>query len=310
MSIIAVSSDTCAEFSKNIGRYLGASMLFTRSHTFPNGEIYVAADWRALYRSNVCIVAPLDDTPNNFLIKTLFTVNAAKSIGAKTVLVCVPYLCCSRQDCHPLGSEFSASNTVANLLNICGADKIITLHIHNKNLTALRSNRLVSVDPDFMIDKHAAHSNITDLSEITFVSPDRGRAAYTKNIAKTFGSMFVACKKTRLPGNKIKIDLGENVQEKKCIIIDDILDSGATLLETSTTLYNAGAKNIGAVVTHATNLSNNLLDKIEMSQISALSLSNSINSVSEACINRRKISVISCTQKLAESIKAAFSAMA
>lgn len=267
MQIISGSSNPL--LAKKIAHNTGYKLLNTKIENFSDGELRV--EIQDAIGSDVIIVQSTSHPANDHLIELLLLVDTARRAGAANITAIIPYFGYSRQDrCTYKHGPISAS-LVVKMMEIAGITKIITLDLHSKQLEGLFNIPIVNLDPAsifFPIYKDNVNTII--------VSPDIGGIARARNFSSLLGKDLAIINKTRDNDNECFMsEIIGHVKGKKCIIVDDIVDSGGTLCKAANLLKDNGALLIEAYITHAV-LSGEAQEKIMLSQIDKIFVSDSI----------------------------------
>jgi ribose-phosphate pyrophosphokinase len=211
----------------------------------------------------------------------------------KKISLVIPYLFYTRQDKPKPGEAFSPK-VIIKILETSGVNNITFLDLHSTRIESLFS---------ISIQKLEIQTLLKDIvtKDLIIVAPDFGGIERSENIAKYFNLQLVHVDKTRLEAGKVSAKLQEtNIQNKNCLIIDDIIDSGNTICEAARILKDHGAKTVKAFCTHGI-LSNDSLTNIATSHLDHLFITNSIDTA-EKIRNIKKISVIDLAPLIAKSL--------
>jgi len=252
------------EMEKRITQYLGADEGGFDEGVFKNGEYYLKL--RDAVAGKKAVVLAVIKNCQDDIFKLLFLLNALKSNRASKVILMAPYFPYSRQDRVNEPGEPVSVELIASILSAAGADRIIALDIHNyKGLGKAKKFVKNILCWDLMADFIARQID----SSWVVVAPDKGAKKRADYFAKSLKIKEVAyLKKIRPePGRaEIKELVGADVREKKALIVDDMIDTGGTLIAAANFLKERGARQISAAATHGL-FSDNALEKINLSII-------------------------------------------
>ena len=267
MQIISGSSNIL--LAKKIAHNTGYKLLNSKIGNFSDGELRV--EIQDNIEEDVIIVQSTSHPANDHLVELLLLVDTVKRAGAKNIIGIIPYFGYSRQDrCTYKNGPISAS-LVIKILEIAGITKVITLDLHSKQLEGVFNIPIINLDPASLF--FPFYNNRIDT---VIVSPDIGGIIRARNFSSLLGTDLAIINKTRDANNECSMsEIIGNVKNKKCIIIDDIVDSANTLCKAADLLKENGAINIEAYVTHPV-LSGNAKEKIMLSQINKIFVSDSI----------------------------------
>ncbi|MFK7967816.1 MAG: ribose-phosphate diphosphokinase [Rickettsiaceae bacterium] len=267
MQIISGSSNQ--PLAQRIAQNTGYKLLKTKIGNFSDGELKV--EIQDNIGKDVIIIQSISHPVNDHLIELLLLVDTARRAGAQNIISVVPYFAYIRQDrCTYKYGPISAS-LVIKLLEAAGVTKVITLDLHSKQLEGVFNVPIINLDPASIFFPF-----YNDDVNIVVVSPDIGGIARANNFSIFLGKDLVIMNKIRDVDNECYMNkIIGNVENKKCIIIDDIVDTGGTICKAAELLRSNGALNIEAYVTHPV-LSADSKEKIMNSQIDKIFVSDSI----------------------------------
>ncbi|MBI2909581.1 MAG: ribose-phosphate pyrophosphokinase [Chloroflexi bacterium] len=216
-----------------------------RPARFPNQEMYVTLGASVTGEDCCCLasIAP----PDERLLKTLLLADTLKKEGARRVIAILPYMAYTRQDKRVTGKSL-ATATVGQLLQAAGIDEVITVDLHSPAAGELFPIPVTSLSPAPVFAR-----TVLDLSLqfATFVAPDEGALGRCRDVmsAAGAGGTLAYLKKERRARGIAHLSLHGDVTQK-AVIIDDILDTGGTLISACRQLRLSGARHIHVMVTH------------------------------------------------------------
>jgi len=264
---------------------------------FKNGEYFVKVD-QDVSGKKVAILSVIID-PCEEIFRLLFLLNALKSNKASRVSLVLPYYPYSRQDrvSHP-GEPISAE-LIAAITAAAGADRIISVDIHNPRGLGKYKRKLQNIKP-YEIMASALEKTID--SSWVLVAPDKGAEKRVRELARVLKIKKTAyLKKERpRPGEAKITDIsGDQVNAEKTLIVDDMIDSGGTLIEAANFIRQRGAKMISAVCTHGI-FSNDALKRINRSVIKNVYCSDTLPIIKK---DSGKLIIIPINSLVAKAIK-------
>jgi len=236
---------------------------------------------------------------NDNLMELLILVDALRRASAKRITAVMPYFGYARQDRKPGPRTPISSKLVANLIERAGVDRVMTLDLHAGQIQGF-----FDIPTDNLF---AAPAMVRDIQEnyatsnLVVVSPDVGGVVRARGLAKRINVPIAICDKRReRPGESEVMNVIGEVKGRRCILIDDIVDSGGTLVNAATALLAAGATEVMAYITHGV-LTGGAVTKIAKSDLKTLVITDSIEPTPavEAAPNIR---VLSIAPLLAEAI--------
>ena len=297
MKILSGTSNL--SLSKDIARQLKLKLVNTNIKSFADGEVYVEINENI--RGNSVFVIQSTSTPaNNNLMELLLCIDALRRSSAKNITAVIPYFGYARQDRKVVPRTSISAKLVSNLITNAGASRIVTVDLHSGQIQGFFD---IPVDNLFTTPLFARYikKNLKNKNLIC-VSPDVGGVQRTRGLATKINVDLAIIDKRRLqPGKSQVMRIIGNVQNKECIIVDDIIDSGGTIVNAVDALIREGAKSVYVFVTHAV-LSGEAINKIKKSKINKLIITDSIDNTKKIK-NVSKIQVLSIAPLMAEAIK-------
>ena len=297
MKILSGTSNL--SLSRNIARQLKLKLVNTNIKSFADGEVYVEINENI--RGNSVFVIQSTSTPaNDNLMELLLCIDALRRSSAKNITAVIPYFGYARQDRKVVPRTSISAKLVSNLITNAGASRIVTVDLHSGQIQGFFD---IPVDNLFTTPLFARYikKNLKNKNLIC-VSPDVGGVQRTRGLATKIDVDLAIIDKRRLqPGKSQVMRIIGNVQNKECIIVDDIIDSGGTIVNAVDALIREGAKSVYVFVTHAV-LSGEAINKIKKSKINKLIITDSIDNTKKIK-NVSKIQVLSIAPLMAEAIK-------
>ena len=297
MKILSGTSNP--SLSKSISKHLKLKLVNTNIKKFADGEIYVEINENI--RGNSGFVIQATATPaNDNLMELLLCIDALRRSSAKNITAVIPYFGYARQDRKVVPRTSISAKLVSNLITNAGAHRVVTVDLHAGQIQGFFD---MPVDNLFTTPIFARYirKNIKSKNLIC-VSPDAGGIERTRGLAtKIKADLAIIDKRRPEPGKSKVMNIVGDVQGKDCIIVDDIIDSGGTIVNAADALVKKGAKNVYVFVTHAV-LSGDAISKLQKSKIKKLVITDSIDN-SKKIRKASKIEVLSIAQLMAEAIK-------
>ncbi len=291
------------ELARAICEYLDINLGKATVKTFSDGEIMVEIG-ENVRGKDIYILQSACHPVNDHLMELLIMIDALKRASAARINVVFPYYCYSRQDRKVAPRVPISAKMVADLISVAGAHRLISLDLHANQIQGFFD---IPVDNIFaapvMLD-YMKENFKKDLDEGSFVivSPDAGGVERARAFAKRLAcGLAIVVKRGTEDSDKNAWELIGNVQGMSCMILDDMVDTGKTLLRAVNALYDAGASKINACCTHGV-LSGDSVEKIDRSHLESLIITDSIP-LREKRSRTGKIIVLSVAQLLGETIK-------
>jgi ribose-phosphate pyrophosphokinase len=293
------------EFASNLTSVGRADIYHTSVSNFEDGELLVKInDGKKIRGEKVLIVQSISGNVNDAFMELMFAMDTVRALAAEEIYILVTYLGYSRQDRVETAAEAFSSKTISHFLSRDYVKRLFFIDLHAPQMLGFFNVPSVNFNTDEFFVKKIERSY--NPSEVVLVSPDAGNVKSIVSISNAINADYgVAIKCRPAPNeNRILSIVGGNVQDKVCIILDDIVDSAGTLQNVAEKLSEQGAKEVIAYITHPV-LSKKAIGRINESRLSKIYVGDTINSKEKiaAC---EKIEVFSvadwCLQKILESV--------
>ena len=297
MKILSGTSNL--KLSKNIAKNLKLKLINTNIKRFADGEIYIEIN--ANIRGNsVFVVQSTSNPANDNLMELLLVIDALKRSSAKTITAVIPYFGYARQDRKVAPRTSISAKVVANLLTNAGANRIVTVDLHAGQIQGFFDMPVDNLFTTPLFSKFIKKK--INAKNLICVSPDMGGVARTRALATRLkADLAIIDKRRPAPGKSQVMNIIGEVKNKTCIIVDDIIDSGGTIVNAVDALKKKGAKEVFVFITHAV-LSGEAAMKIKNSKIKKLIITDTIDN-SNKIKNNNKIEVLSISSLMSEAIK-------
>ena len=297
MKILSGTSNI--KLSKDICKQLKLKLVNTNIKRFADGEIYIEINENI--RGNSVFVIQSTSTPaNDNLMELLLSIDSLRRSSAKNITAVIPYFGYARQDRKVAPRTSISAKVVSNLITGAGANRVLTVDLHAGQIQGFFD---VPVDNLFTTPLFSRYikKKFKD-KNIICVSPDVGGVQRTRGLAtKIKADLAIIDKRRPAPGKSEVMNIIGNVKNKTCIIVDDIIDSGGTIVNAAKALKDNGATDVYVFITHAV-LSNDATEKIKKSKIKKLIITDTIDN-SKKIKDNSKIEVLSIASLMAEAIK-------
>ena len=255
---------------------LDASLGAITVDTFSDGEINIEITENVRGKDTFVIQSTNCPAEKN-LMELILIIDALKRASVRSITAVIPYFGYSRQDRRIRSARVPISaKVVADMLSNAGVSRIITLDIHSEQIQGFFSFPMDNIYTANLMVKNLVDNYSVD--DLQVVSPDTGGVIRARSVAKTLGVKDLAIiDKRREKANESQvINLIGDVENKVCIVPDDLIDTAGTLSNASHALKEKGAKEIIAYITHPV-LSGNAVENLNNSAIDKLVVSNSID---------------------------------
>ena len=297
MKILAGTSNL--KLCKDIARNLKLKLVNTNIKRFPDNEIYVEIN-ENIRGNSIFVVQSTSNPVNDNLMELLICIDALRRSSAKNITAVIPYFGYARQDRKVVPRTAITAKLVSNLITNAGANRILSVDLHAGQIQGFFD---IPVDNLFATPIFARHikKNIKT-NNLICVAPDVGGVERARALSRRINvGIAIIDKRRPTPGKSEVMNIVGNVKHKICVIVDDIIDSGGTIVNAAKALKDKGAKEIYVYITHAV-LSGSAVDKIKKSQIKKLIITDTIDNSKKIKISK-KIEVISIAPMISEAIK-------
>lgn len=269
-----------------------------RVSNFSDGESYIQIK-ENVRGADVFVIQPTCNPVNHHVMELLLIIDALRRSSADRITAVLPYFGYARQDRKDRPRVPISARLMASLLERAGADRILALDLHAAQIQGFFD---IPVDHLFATPVLMEYYRNQNLDEVTVVSPDAGGVERARAFAKRLNAPLAIIDKRREDANVAEImNIIGDVRGRKCIMLDDLIDTAGTLVKGADALFAAGAQSVSACATHAV-LSGPAIERIEASRLSELVITNSIPLRPEAAACSR-IKVMSVAPLLARAIQ-------
>jgi ribose-phosphate pyrophosphokinase len=292
--------------AQEIAEHLGVQLCQAKISRFASGEIYFKSD-ESVRGADVFIIQTHADPVNESIMEQLVMIDALKRASAKRITAVVPYYGYSRQDKKALAREPVSAKLVADCLTVAGADRVVSVDLHSGQIQGFF---------DFPLDHLTALPLLADYlqddiglendGDLVVVAPDAGRVKVAERLREQLHAdlAFIYKRRSRREANKIeRMTVVGEVAGKPCILIDDMIDTGGTMVEGARALQERGAGEVYVAATHPV-LSGKAVQKLEESPIKEVVVTNTLPIPEDKRIP--KITALSIAPIIASSLQAVF----
>ncbi len=288
------ATSTAQSLGTAIAKQLGQPLYYTQVEKFSDGELFVK--FNESIRGQIVFLISKVNMPYENFFELLLTVDAARRSSAKEVILVLPFLPHSRQERRDGQRTAISSRMVADMIQLMGADRLITLDLHTN---AIEGFYKIPVDPLSSLKLFLGHIQQSKIEHLCLCSPDFGGIKRMKQYKKNLDCDMVVINKERLKPNAVaSMEIIGEVKDKNVIIIDDLVDTAGTLCKAADLLIDHGALSVKAYCTHGV-LSGPALDNLTKSKIEKLFISDTVMEV----LNHPKVEIVSCAPVLATAIE-------
>ena len=288
--------------AKRICEHLGCELGKMNIQHFSDGEYCVSFE-ETVRGHSVYLVQSTCPSADN-LMELLLMIDAARRASADKVIAVTPYFGWARQDRKDKPRVSIAAKLVANMLQVAGADRVITIDLHADQIQGFFD---IPVDHLYGAEILASYVESLKLENLLIASPDIGGSKRAASFAKRIGIHthreipMVICYKNRQKANKVsELKVLGSVKGMDVVIIDDIADTAGTLCKAAKVMKKKGARSVRAIVSHGI-MSGNACQKVMDSEIEELVFTDSLSFDPKRC---PKVKIMSVAKAFADTIMA------
>ncbi len=297
MKVLAGTSNS--KLCKDIARQLKLKLVNSNIKRFADGEVYVEIN-ENIRGNSIFVIQSTSNPANDNLMELLICIDALRRSSAKNITAVIPYFGYARQDRKVVPRTAISAKLVSNLITNAGANRILSVDLHAGQIQGFFD---IPVDNLFATPIFARYlKNKMKINNLICVSPDVGGVERTRALSRRLNASIAIIDKRRpAPGKSEVMNIVGNVKNKNCVIVDDIIDSGGTIVNAAKALKEKGAKDVYVFITHAV-LSGQAVNKIENSQIKKLVTTDTIDNSKKIRLSK-KIQIISLAPMISEAMK-------
>src|SRR5438874_7641219 len=240
--LLLLSGTANRPLAEEMAHHLGQPLCAVTIRRFADGEIFVKIDENVRGR-DVFIIQPTNPPAEN-LMELLLLIDAARRASAARITAVLPYFGYARQDRKDQPRVAISAKLMANLITHAGADRVLGMDFHSHQLQGFFD---LPVDHLYAAPVFVSHFRQKQLYDPVVVAPDVGSAKMARGFAKRLNASLAIIDKRRPSANVAEVGNGVGeVEEKDCLIPDDMIDTAGTITEAAAALKGAGARNIYA----------------------------------------------------------------
>ena len=296
MKLVAGNSNR--PLAEAIAAYLNLPLSKCIVRRFADMEIFVEVQ-ENVRGEDVFVIQSTSAPANDHLMELLIIIDALKRASARRITAVLPYFGYARQDRKPGPRTPISAKLVANMIVRAGADRVLTLDLH-----ALQIQGFFDIPTDNLFAAPVMVNDIKqvfDKNNLMVVSPDVGGVVRARGLAKRIDApLAIVDKRRERPGDSEVMNVIGDVAGRTCVMVDDIVDSGGTLVNAAEALLKHGAKLVTAYISHGV-LSGSAAARITSSQLKELVITDSILP-SESVVKAKNIRVLPIAPLLGEAI--------
>ena len=297
MKVLAGTSNS--RLCENIARQLKLKLVNSNIKRFADGEVYVEIN-ENIRGNSIFVVQSTSNPANDNLMELLICIDALRRSSAKNITAVIPYFGYARQDRKVVPRTAISAKLVSNLITNAGANRILSVDLHAGQIQGFFD---IPVDNLFSTPIFAKHiKRKLRINNLICVAPDVGGVERARSLGRRINvSIAIVDIRRPAPGKSEVMNIVGNIKNKNCVIVDDIIDTGGTIVNAAKALKDKDAKDIYVYITHAV-LSGQAVEQIEKSQIKKLITTDTIDN-SKKIRGSKKIEIISMAPIISEAMK-------
>lgn len=282
--------------AQNICKQLGCKLGKRTIEHYSDGEFSAAFEESVRGQSVYLIQSTCPSSDN--LMELLLMIDAAKRASAYKIIAVIPYFGWARQDRKDKGRVSIGAKLVADMIQVAGADRVITIDLHAEQIQGFFN---IPVDHLYGLNTFADYIASLNMPNLIIASPDEGGSKRAAKLAAKLNAPMVMCYKNREKANEIaEMRILGDVAGKDVVIIDDICDTAGTLCKAANLMKEAGATSVRAVVSHGV-MSGKACERVMNSALEELVFTDSLPFDTARC---PKVHVLSVARSFADTIRA------
>ncbi len=292
------------DLASQVAAELDTELCPTSLYDFANGEIFVRFE-ESVRGCDAFVIQTHTEPVNKWIMEQLIMVDALKRASAKRITVVTPFFGYARQDKKHKGREPISARLMADLFKTAGADRLMAVDLHTSQIQGFFDG---PVDHLFALEPlaHYIASRVPDRSRLTVVSPDAGRVRVAERWTDRLGSPLAIIHKRRDPSvpNEVRVlEVVGDVKGHTCVIVDDMIDTGGTIVQAAETLFDNGASEVIVAATHGI-FSGPAVDRLKNSRITEVVVTDTLPIATEKQFD--KLAVLPIAPLLGRAIREVF----
>jgi ribose-phosphate pyrophosphokinase len=250
--LVLIGGRSHPDLAQHVAKELGVDLVDTQAYDFANGEIFVRFE-ESVRGCDAFVLQSHTEPINKWIMEQLLMVDALKRASAKRITVIMPFYGYARQDKKHRGREPISARLIADLFRTAGADRLMAVDLHTAQIQGFFDGPVDHLFALPLLVKYVA-DKFPNRNEITVVSPDAGRVRVAERWTDLLGAPLAIIHKRRDPDvpNEAKVfEVVGEVEGRVCVVIDDMIDTGGTIVKAAEQLFDNGAKDVVVAATHA-----------------------------------------------------------
>ena len=294
-----ISGNSNPVLANQISKELKVKTIDVTVTRFSDQEVFVEIN-ENIRGKNIFVIQSTSMPANDHIMELLITIDALKRASANTVTAVIPYFGYARQD-RKVGPRTPISaKLVADVLTTAGIDRLLTIDLHAGQIQGFFDIPVDNLYAAPVITKDILE-NYRD-KDLVVISPDVGGVVRARGIAKRINGDLAIVDKRRDKANESEVmNIIGDINNRDCIIVDDIVDTAGTLCNAAEALINEGANSVSAYITHGV-LSGPAIERLQNSKLKELVITDSI-APTKLILDASNIRIINLAPLIAEAIR-------
>ena len=303
-NLMVFSGRAHPELAEEVAELLGTGLVPTSAYQFANSEIYVRFE-ESVRGSDAFVIQSHTAPINEWIMEHLIMVDALKRASAKRITVVMPFYGYSRQDKKGRGREPISARLMADLFHTAGADRLIAVDLHTAQIQGFFDGPVDHLMALPILSEYV--SRRYGHEQLAVVSPDAGRIKVAEQWSNRLGGAPLAfIHKTRdinRPNESVANRVVGQVEGRICVLVDDMIDTGGTIVKAAEALMKDGAAGVVIAATHAI-LSDPAVDRLKNSPATEVVVTNTLPIPSDRQFD--KLTVLSIAPLISRAIREVF----
>ena len=292
------------ELADEVADYLDVTVTPTSVYDFANGEIFVRFE-ESVRGSDAFVLQSHGADINKWIMEQLIMVDALKRASANRITVVMPFYPYARQDKKHRGREPVSARLVADLFKTAGADRLMAVDLHSSQIQGFFDGPVDHLFAMPLLTQYVRGR--VDVARLTVVSPDAGRVRVAERWTQVLGGCPLAfIHKSRdpfVPNEAVANHVVGDVRDRVCVLVDDMIDTGGTIVKAADALFEYGAADVIIAATHAV-FSGPAVDRLKNSRISDVVVTNTLPLTEDKRFD--KLTELSIAPLIARAIREVF----
>jgi ribose-phosphate pyrophosphokinase len=291
--------------SEEIAEYLGIPLSPCEIRRFASSEVYVRPE-DSVRGADVFVIQTHADPVNESVMEQLIMIDAMKRASAKRITAVIPYYGYSRQDKKTLSREPISAKLVADLLSTAGADRVVSVDLHSGQIQGYFDFPFDHLTALPLLEEYFSKQEGLSSDDLVVVAPDTGRVKVAERLAGHLHAdlAFIYKRRSRHEPHKIEaVEAVGEVEGRPCVLIDDMIDTGGTMIQGAQVLTEQGAGDVYIGATHGL-FSGKAVQSLEEAPIKKVVVTNTVPIPEEKRFD--KLTVVSIAPIIGSALRAVF----